>query len=175
MHLTDEQLNEYLDHESSERIQIEAHIAACTDCAARLSALQVLFDEIESLPDLELARPVASRLTLPSSRPTALPRSLTLTVTLQAALAVVTMIVAAPFVNRFVSRYWLSLPALSIGDVIVQVQSQWTLWLDALSQFQLPAIPEIPVVELSSLFIMLTVIGVSILWLIGNGLLLRNK
>jgi anti-sigma factor RsiW len=175
MHLTDEQLNEYLDHESSERIQIEAHLAACADCVARLSALQVLFDEIESLPDLELARPVASRLTLPSSRPTALPRSLTLAVTLQAALAIVTIILAAPFVMQFVPPYWLSLPAPSIGDVIVQVQFQWTLWLDALSQFQLPAIPEIPVVELSSLFMILTVIGVSLLWLIGNGLLLRNK
>lgn len=175
MHLTDEQLNEYLDHESSERFQIDAHLASCADCAARLDVLQSLFDEIESLPDLELAHPVAARLTLPSSRPPTLPRSLTLTVTMQAALAVVTMILAAPFVNRFVSRYWLNLPVLSIGDVIVQVQSQWTLWLDALSQFQLPVIPEIPVVELSSLFMMLTVIGVSLLWLIGNGLLLRNQ
>jgi hypothetical protein len=171
MHLTDEQLNEYLDHESSERIQIEAHLASCANCVARLSVLQDLFAEIESLPELELNRPIASRPRLSTS----FPRSLTLTVTLQAALAVVSIILAAPLVNRFVSRYWFSLPAPSIGDVIVLVQSQWMQWLDALSQFQLPAIPEIPVVELSSLFMMLTVIGVSLLWLIGNGLLLRNK
>lgn len=175
MHLTDEQLNEYLDHESSERVQIEVHLASCADCTARLAALQALFNEIESLPDLTLARPIVSRLTLPSSRFTALPRSLTLTMTLQTALAIVTIIFAAPFVTRFISRYWLSLPMPSIGEVIVQIQSQWTLWLDVLLQIQLPTIPEIPVMDPSSLFVMSALIGVSLLWLIGNGLLLRNK
>lgn len=175
MHLTDEQLNEYLDHESYERAEIEAHLLACADCAARLSVLQTLFDEIESLPDLALSHSIAARLTLPSRRSTALPRSLTLTVTLQAALAIVTIILAAPFVMQSISPYVLNLPSPSIGEVIMQIQSQWILWLDALSQFQLPSIPEVPVMELSSLFVMLTVIGVSLLWLIGNGLLLRNK
>ena len=171
MHLTDEQLNEYLDHESSERVQIEAHLASCADCAARLAALQALFNEIESLPDLTLPRPIASRLTLPS----ALPRSLTLTVTLQAALAIVTIIVAAPFVMQFISPYLANVPAPSLADVLLQVQTQWMLWLDALATFQMPAIPEVPAVEISSLFMMLTILVVSLLWLIGNGLLLRNK
>lgn len=175
MHLTDEQLNEYLDHESSERIQIEAHLASCADCVARLAALQSLFNEIESLSDLTLARSMASRLTLPSARSTSLPRSLTLAMTLQAALAIVTIILAAPFVMQLVSPYWRSLPAPSIGDVIVQIQSQWMLWLDALSQIQMPTIPEIPVTDPSSLFVMSTVIGVSLVWLIGNGFLMRNK
>lgn len=174
MHLTDEQLNEYLDHETVERDQIEAHLSSCMDCAARLSALQTLFDEIQSLPDLELTHPIASRLTLPASRSTPLPRSLTLTMILQAALAIVTIIVAAPFVMQFLSPYLANVPTPTLGDVLLQIQTQWTLWLNALSQLQIPTIPEIPVMELSSLFGMFTVIGVSLLWLIGNGLLLRN-
>lgn len=175
MHLTDEQLNEYLDHESSERREIETHLASCGNCAARLTALQDLFFELESLPDLELTRPIASRFILPSSLPAKLPRSLTLTVTLQAVLAVVTILLAAPFVTRFVSSYWRSLSWPSMGDVIMQIQSQWMLWLDALSQLQLPTLPKIPAMDLSSLFVMLAVIAVSLLWLIGNGLLLRNQ
>jgi anti-sigma factor RsiW len=59
MHLTDEQLNEYLDNETTERAQIETHLASCADCAARLIALQVLFAEIESLPEVELAPTLA--------------------------------------------------------------------------------------------------------------------
>jgi hypothetical protein len=35
--------------------------------------------------------------------------------------------------------------------------------------------PEIPVIELSGWFIMLMVAGVSVLWLVGNRLLLRNQ
>ncbi len=59
MHLTDEQLNEYLDHETNERAQIELHLATCGKCSARLAALQDLFSEIKSLPELELSRNVA--------------------------------------------------------------------------------------------------------------------
>jgi hypothetical protein len=171
MHLTDEQLNEYLDNETTDRTQIELHLSSCADCAARLSTLQDLFAEIESLSELELTRPIASRPPLPTS----VPRSLTLTVILQAALALVTIIVAAPFVMQFISPYLANVPAPSLADVLVQIQTQWMLWLDALSTVQMPAIPEIPVVEISGLFMMLAIIVVSLLWLIGNGLLLRNQ
>ena len=39
--LTDVQLNEYLDNETTnERSQIESHLSSCDECAARLSTLQ---------------------------------------------------------------------------------------------------------------------------------------
>jgi len=175
MHLTDEQLNEYLDNETNESALIDSHLSTCADCAARFSVLQGLFLEIGSLSELELTRSIASPLMLPANLPARLPRSLTLTVTLQAALAIVAVIAAAPFVMQFLSRYLARVPALSLANVILQLQTQWMVWLDTLSFVQLPTIPEIPVVELSSLFTMFTVIGVSLLWLIGNGLLLRNQ
>ena len=50
-HLTDEQLNEYLDHESQEHAQIESHLSACDECTVRLAALQTLFTELDSLPE----------------------------------------------------------------------------------------------------------------------------
>ncbi len=56
MHLTDDQLNEYLDEATTERAQIEAHLSSCDECAARLSTLQNVFTELDSLPELELTR-----------------------------------------------------------------------------------------------------------------------
>jgi anti-sigma factor RsiW len=171
-HLTDEQLNEYLDNETKERAQIETHLSSCDECAMRLTALEALFAEIESLSELELTQSIAAGLAPSPSLPVPqLPSWLTLTATLQAVIALITIFLAAPMVMTL-------LPAIqspSLTEVFIQAQSQWMAWLDTLSQFQMPAMPEIPVIELSSLVIALTVAGVSALWLVGNGLLLRNQ
>jgi len=171
MHLTDEQLNEYLDNESSERVQIESHLFSCDECAARLTALKTLFAEIESLSELELTHSIAARFTPTPSLPPQLPTWLTLTATLQAAFALITAIIAAPFIAKLLPV--IEMPSLT--DIFLQLQVQWTTWLDALSTFQVPALPQIPTFGFSSLFITLTLAGVSILWLVGNGLLLRNQ
>jgi len=177
MHLTDEKLNEYLDNEIADRPQAELHLSSCDECAARLTALKTLFDEIESLPELalshDIAAPITRRVGGRAAVP-AVPRSLRLTVTLQAALAVVAIIFAAPIVMQFVSPYFSRIQMPSFADMFLQLQTQWRTWPDVLSQFRLPTMPEIPIGELSSLFIMLTVAGVSVLWLVGNRLLLRN-
>jgi hypothetical protein len=173
MHLTDEQLNEYLDHETNDRARIELHLSTCADCATRLSQLQSLFDEIESLPDLalspEFAVPIARKPSLP------LPRALTLTLTLQATLAVVLIIVAAPFFIPLFSSYLSNLSAPAPAEIFILLRDEWMAWRDMLSKLQWPVIPRIPVVELSSLFLLLTVIVISLVWLIGNRLLLRNQ
>ena len=178
MHLTDEQLNEYLDNALSDRVLVDLHLSTCDECAARLTALRALFNEIESLPEIALSRDLVAlvmRRVGGSVAAPAVPRSLRLTVTLQAALAVIAIIFAAPFVMQFASQYLSRIQAPSFVDIFLQLQTQWRTWLDVLSQFQLPTMPEIPVVELSSLFIILTVAGVSVLWLVGNRLLLRNQ
>jgi anti-sigma factor RsiW len=172
MHLTDDQLNEYLDNESSERVQIEAHLSTCDECAARLTALKTLFAEIESLPELELTHSLTARFTPTPSLPVGqLPTWLTLTATLQAVLALIAVIFAAPFVTKLLPVVQMPSPT----DIFLQLQSQWIAWLDALSVFQLPTLPQIPTLEISSLVLALTLAGVSMLWLVGNGLLLRNQ
>ena len=173
MHLTDEQLNEYLDGETNDRAQMESHFAACSDCSARLAVLQTLFSDIGSLPELQVAPDFAVEYKL--SQPIQLPRSLRLTVILQAALTLIGIVIAMPFVAQFPS---FDIPDLSIPtvvDLFVQLQNQWRAALDMLSTLQIPTMPEIPVVDVSNLFAMLIVIGVSLLWLVGNGLLLRNQ
>jgi anti-sigma factor RsiW len=170
MHLTDEQLNEYLDDESAERAQIEAHLSSCADCAARLTALQALFTEIVSLPELALSTNIAARFTPTPSLTTQLPRWLPLTATLQAAAALIALIVAAPFVANLLPE----IESPSFTGIFIQIQSQWMAWLDLLSTLQVPAFPQLPAFEISSLVLTLTLAGASVLWLVGNGLLLRN-
>jgi len=175
MHLTEEELNEYLDNEIQDRKRVELHLSGCEECAARLAALQTLFGEIESLPEEMSSRDFAAPFTRDLNLRAPLPRSLRLAVTLQAGLALLATILAAPFVIESVSPYLTNLPMPSFTDVFIQIQSQWMVWLDMLSKFRLPAAPEIPAIDLPNLALTLTLIVVSMLWLIGNGLLLRNQ
>ncbi|MBK9925789.1 MAG: hypothetical protein IPP66_10910 [Anaerolineales bacterium] len=171
MHLTDDQLNEYLDNESAERAAIETHLSSCDECAARLTALQALFTEIESLPELALSQSIAARFTTTSSLPPQLPRWLTLTATLQAVAAVVAIIFVAPFV----ANLFPAIQTPSIAETLLHLQSHWMALLKTLTDFQLPTLPQIPVIETSSLMLALTLAGVSLLWLVGNGFLLRSQ
>jgi hypothetical protein len=175
MHLTDEQLNEYLDRETHERMQMELHLSGCEACSARLTALRDLFSEIESLPEVELSPEFAARFRPAPSQPSALPRSLIWTLTLQAALVIATLFLAAPFVMQFVASYIPSVSVPSFLNLFMQLQNQWTAWLDLFSTLPVPALPRIPLVDLSSLFVIFTVVGVSLLWLIGKVQLLRNR
>ncbi len=169
MHLTDDQLNEYLDEAITERAFIESHLDSCHECTARLSTLQNLFTELDSLPELELTKSLAAPFTLRPSLPAQLPKFLTLTAVLQAAVALTAIGIAIPFIANLMPSINLS----AFVGVSIQLQTQWTSWLDTLSTFQLPPMPELPIVEMSSL--LLTLAGVSVLWILGNGLLLRNQ
>jgi anti-sigma factor RsiW len=174
-HLSDDLLNEYLDNALSDRTPVDDHLAHCTECATRLTALQALFTRIESLPEVRLSRDLAAPVMRRVTGPFVFPRWLTLTAALQAVLALIAVRVAAPFVIEFASSSMPALQTPSLTGTFIQLQSQWVRWLDVLSQIGMPAIPEIPVVEVSSLYFLLTVAGVSMFWLVGNGLLLRNQ
>ena len=173
MHLTNEQLNEYLDNETANHAELETHLDSCDECAARLSDLQTLFADLDSLPEVALSRDLAARFKPRPSLIPQLPRWLTLTATLQAAGALVALIVAIPFFSIMIPQ----IETPSFTTWLFEIQSLWTSWLDALSTFQLPNyqftnLPTYPV-ELSTLFIALAI--VSIFWIFGNGLLLRNN
>lgn len=179
MHLTDEQLNEYLDNASTERAFIESHLDSCDECAARLSTLQTLFADLDSLPEVTLSRDLSAAslwdaarfrprpsLTVPQ-----LPTWLTLTASLQAAAALVALIVAIPFFSIMLPK--VEMPSFTTW--LFEIQSLWTSWLDAISTLQMPTFQpsSIPTLEMSTLFIALAI--VSIFWIFGNGLLLRNQ
>lgn len=172
MHLTDEQLNEYLDNETANRAEIETHLDSCNECVARLSTFQALFADLDSLPEVTLSHDIAARFRpRPSLAVPQLPTWLTLTASLQAAAALVALIVAIPFFSVMLPK--VEMPSFTTW--FFEIQSLWASWLDAISTFQMPAFQpsNIPTLEMSTLFIALAV--VSIFWIFGNGLLLRNN
>jgi hypothetical protein len=174
-HPSEEQLHEYLDHESKERDQIELHLSTCDQCAARLAALQALFSELESLPELSVSHDMAGVVMRRVSGPGVLPKWLALTIVLQAALAVITLWTAAPFVIDFASETMPVSEMPSIRETLFQLQIKLITWQEIIPAFQMPVLPEIPTLQLSSLVILFTLACASVLWLVGNGLLLRNQ
>lgn len=171
MHLTNEQLNEYLDNETANRAEIETHLDSCDECAARLSTLQALFTDLDSLPEVALSRDLAARFIPDRKLNPQLPRWLTLTASLQAAGALVALIIAIPFFSVMLPK----VETPSFTTWFFEIQSLWTSWLDQLSTFNLPTFQPLPlpIMEMSTLFIALAI--VSIFWIFGNGLLLRNR
>ncbi|MBM3124623.1 MAG: hypothetical protein FJZ87_06060 [Chloroflexi bacterium] len=180
MHLTDDQLNEYLDDALPKRARAESHLSTCAECTARLSALRSLAAEIESLPEESLARNLAPavtrRLTSPAAAYSGFPRWLTLTTVLQTAAATVLIASVAPFILEAASTFIPALQAPPVMETILEAQRVWTAWLDALSQFQWPSPPELPAsLGLSNFYILLALAGTALAWLVGNGLLLRSQ
>jgi len=55
-HLTEEQLNEYLDRllDESACQAVEAHLAKCADCRANMEGLELVFAELGELPEAQL-------------------------------------------------------------------------------------------------------------------------
>lgn len=180
-HVTDMQLNEYLDNESTPagRAEIELHLSSCDECAARLTAIQSLFAEIESLPDLEWTPDMAARIV--STRRLSLPqvpRWFTLAATLQAALALVAMIVAAPNLSSYLTPVLQTYSLPSFQDVSIELQMNFVMWIGLIQSFQFPTfstglltLPE----ELSTTTLSFSLIGIFIVWVIGNWWLLRKR
>ena len=181
MHLTDEQLNEYLDNETNERVQIETHLSSCGECAARLSALQALFTELDSLPEVALtkslseASPWGAAPFLPTRNlPAPLPKFLTLTVILQAAFALTAIIIAIPFVANLLPAFEIPSLAESLAQLSTFNLQPATFQLPNFQPANLPTFNFQPATfEISSLLMALA--GVSVLWILGNGVFLRNQ
>lgn len=171
-HLTDDQLNEYLDNSTLENSSIR-HLDTCKDCQFRLEELRSVFTAIESLPEI------------------AMPRDLTTSI----------MVKLSPSWGGLSIRHaktwtWLSLAqAIGAFAILAWLASSFTLppeiaayqppTLDTLlaSVFQLlssftfetPTFEfQSTTIDLQSRTILMFVISAIVLWFVGNGLLLRT-
>ena len=57
-HLTENQLNEYLDNllDEQTRQSVEIHLSQCADCRNRVEALKQIFADLDNLPEIPLPR-----------------------------------------------------------------------------------------------------------------------
>ncbi len=184
-HLADDGLFEYLDQELSpeSRQKIESTLAECAECQERLLEIRRLFGEIESLEAIDLERDLVSAVMVRVPGETGFRTLPNLSASLSLQSLVAVLILAA------------SLPALlqqaSITELAGMVQDNNRLLLETL-QGGLAAVMEIVtqlrigleavLSETAALqtgpielvLILPLLISTGLLWLVGNGILLRN-
>jgi hypothetical protein len=72
-HLTENQLNEYLDHLLDEQTRqgVEFHLAQCADCRNQVEALKQVFADLDTIPEIPLTRDLTSTILarLPQDEP----------------------------------------------------------------------------------------------------------
>lgn len=180
-HLDDVSLNEYLDSAlpPERRADVDAHLATCPACAARLAEQRALFAALATWPDVPLEHDLTSRV-LTTLRPqrTPLPGIVRWALVIQGGLAMVFILVAA-----LVLVYTLTPPDSFINPAIdslshltelltVQGHASWeaarttiTSALDATLAFFPKSFEWMWFAGL---------VAVLVLWLAGNGVLLRR-
>lgn len=169
-HLSDETLNEILDHAlaPSQRAGVESHLAGCPECAARLDELRVLFAEIDSLPDLALNVDFAPAIIARLEQNAPIPRPVRWLTLAQALGAILAGILAWPLVETIIQS--LKLP--SLAEILTGATSSW---LQASADLRLPELafqaPSLGL-DLTSTSLTIAIVSVSVLWLAANGLLL---
>jgi anti-sigma factor RsiW len=126
-HLSDEILNEWLDEavEPPARAAVEAHLAGCQDCAARLDTLRSLFVRLDTLPDLPLERDLSASVVMAirgrasaAKREARAPWLAGLIFGGQAVAAVLLLAFAWPVASAFAAQLPLPLAAPSLSTII---------------------------------------------------------
>lgn len=173
-HLSDEILNEYLDDAlpPDARVEVELHLRDCADCELRLDELADLFFELSALPEAGLTRDLSADM-VRSLTPQPLPRLLKWTALLQVAAALAALFASLPLLQ---TMFAMDVPAITLPTLfdltlrfeqtLAEMQAMFVQF-----QWQMPHLS----FEISSLYITVAVFSVTLLWLVGNGLLLRKS
>lgn len=181
-HLNEEILDSYLDAaiDQATRIEVDTHLATCPECAARLEALRSVFAVLEELPEVSLARDLSVGVVMaikakPVARPVLAP-AIRVVFVAQALLALVVVAVALPLGMQFVETLSdFELPVATLTSLIPSFQVGFSLPSpEALIPSNVFALPtQLPVAEFSTLAMTIGLAAVTVLWFVGNGLLLR--
>lgn len=159
-HLPNEQLHGYLDGAltPAERAACRTHLAGCPSCQARLARLQQLFDTLSTLSERPLTRDLLPGVLAAIAPQVAAPR-LRLLLALQG--------VAILLVLVWASQLGLAAELLLFGDSLragwasqtAELAAGWAMLVQGLP----PLLASLPYAA-----------GGVLLWLVGNGLLLRG-
>lgn len=180
-HLNDTLLNEYLDGylSAAQTAEVETHLATCAECAARAESLQVLFATLDDLPDVPLNKDFSNSV-LRALRPeVVLPRPWKWAVWGQLILAALLIILTLPTLTR---TEWLmqliQTPAfpnplpqtgLFLEQFTETVNQTANQFFEALHEVKALSFP------LSLGVLPPILLATGLLWLVGNGLLLKKR
>ena len=177
-HLTESQLNEYLDHamEDSMRVQSEAHLAGCGDCQARLAALQAVFQALAGLPE-EAPRRDLIPAELQTRQPRFSSKAGLAALAVQAGLSIAVLLFASPFL---VSRMAGWMPAWN-GLITLPVIHLPVLF-DVHASLFFPSLPHLPKLSFPVMITsfnfpiwVILLIAAGLLFVIGNFSLIFHR
>ena len=172
-HLTDDQLNEVLDGAIFDD-SILGHLDACVECQTRLEDLRALFATFESLPEVESPDLTASVMAkLPARSWGGLPIRPTRTWTwLSLAQALGAFAILAWLASSFVLPP--EIAAYQPPTVDSLLATVFSIVSSISNNLQTPTFDFQPLtIDLQSTTILTFIISAAVLWLVGNGLLLR--
>lgn len=189
-HLTDFQLNEYLDHALDEtaRNKFDSHLRTCEDCSARFDELKFLFTSLESLPEVKLRHdlspyiitrlPQKPRIWTPFlAAQTGAAIGLFFWLSVQAA-KLLAPIISDPHFPQFVMPdLQFEIPNFQFPDLDSLFSILHSLLIIPKLRpptFNIPAFQP-SLVNLSTFNLIFIITSVFLLWLIGNISLLRNR
>lgn len=185
-HLDDATLNEYLDDvlDAPARAATQAHLDGCPACAARLESLRTLFTTLDALPEAPLARDLSAEVLrqLPRRAAPGLRPAWRWVFAAEALLALVLLAIAAPFASAWwpptdvaeLSQPLIGLVVSLVAGLAAEGQSTLSaliqLWNTGFSLAQAVTAPAQTSTGLVAGALALT----AVLWLFGNGVLLRH-
>jgi len=184
-HIDDSTINEYLDFalSATRRAEVEAHLATCPACATRLTALRALFASIAALPDSPLERDLSPAILnaikrVPTSQP-ALAPAIRLVFAAQAILALIALAIAIPFAITVFPAGTVAQLTRQASTEVAQLgeafSAQWSTTLIALDSTltSLTATPELSLPTLPMYALIAALAAATLLFIVGNGVLLR--
>jgi hypothetical protein len=175
-HLTDDAINEYLDHELAEfdRSSLELHLAECAECTSRLEVLQEVFAQLSKLPEASLSHDLSSGILRSLPQPHALPPLIRLAAPFQAVVALLGLAITIPYAYEKIAS---SMTGIEFGFSLqpwFDLQRMGLNWWIVIKDFHLPALTGFTGFEFSDQILYLGLLACSIAWFIGNGMLLKD-
>lgn len=173
MHLNEETLNEYLDSvlEATKCAEADAHLAACPQCAARLAEMRALFATLEALPAEPLTRDLSAKVLAALTPPASLSLPVRAVLVLQALVAVIVLALSAPILLA-------NLPTFNPAQIAPTFAFDWASLLEPLAELWAQSQTFVrsataPLAEISVWMWGAALGGLAVLWLLGNGAVLR--
>jgi hypothetical protein len=174
-------LHAYLDDvlADEDRERLELHLAQCDECTAKYASLKYLYSEMERLPDEPLAHDISARVIRSIALKEDRKPTLYLVITAQLAAAIIMIAAIWPRISlELGSKYSLVQllePLRNFADLSTQgilFMREFLSWIHTqwIATLSMPAIDW----PITGFPLALAVGGMTLLWLLGNGLLLRQ-
>lgn len=181
-HIHESQFHEYLDDALDQvtRKEFETHIADCQECRQELEKMRRLFAAIESIPVLDMQVDLSSNILGAIRGPVRLSRQWKLAIAAQLAIAFLLLAIAWPSLSPTIAVYEIPTINIDFYPLISILSAQLSMYITDLSDFINRIVLDISAISSqfllgdASVFIWPLAISATLLWLVGNGVLLRT-